>query len=148
MLWLLLALAVTCGAVAPLQAGINSQLAKVFGHPVQAAVISFIVGTLAISLISFAFRVRVPGPLEVFKVSPILLTGGLLGVYMVMSSITAAPRLGAAVFISASVAGSMLASLLLDHYGIMGYAVKPITMIRCLGGILIVSGVFLVRGFE
>jgi len=145
--WWLLILAISSGAVAPLQIGINSQLAKTLLHPLQAVLVSFVIGTFGVIALSYAFRVPLPAVMQPLKTPPILLTGGLLGAYMVMSSITAAPRLGAAVFIAASIAGQMMASLLLDHYGIMGYAVQPISAVKVLGVVFVCAGVMLIRGF-
>ena len=146
MIWWILILAVLSGAVAPLQVGINSQLAKTMLHPLQATVVSFIIGTLGVTAVSFAFRVPLPNLMQSLQAPPILLTGGLLGVFMVMSAITTAPKLGAAVFIAASIAGQMIASLLMDYYGVMGYVAQPITMTKVIGVVLVFAGVILIRG--
>lgn len=146
MIWWLLILAVLSGAVAPLQVGINAQLAKTMLHPLQATVVSFVIGTFGVAAVSFAFRVPLPSLMQSLQTSPILLTGGLLGVFMVMSAITTAPRLGAAVFISASIAGQMIASLMMDYYGVMGYTAQPITMTKILGVLFVFAGVILIRG--
>ena len=118
--WAILILAMLSGAVAPVQVGINSQLAKVMLHPLQAAVVSFIIGTIGVILLSFTCRISLPSFSQSIQTPPLLLTGGLLGVFMVMRAITTAPRLGASLFIAASIAGQMIASLLLDHYGLLG----------------------------
>jgi transporter family-2 protein len=139
-------LAVLSGAVAPLQVGINAQLAKTMIHPLQATVVSFIVGTFGVTIVSFFFRVPLPPLMQSLQTPPMLLTGGLLGVFMVMSAITTAPRLGAAVFIAASIAGQMIASLLMDYYGVMGYAAQPISITKIVGVLFVMGGVFLIRG--
>jgi len=146
MIWWILILAVLSGAVAPLQVGINAQLAKTMLHPLQATVVSFIIGTIGVTAVSFAFRVPLPNLMQSLQAPPILLTGGLLGVFMVMSAITTAPRLGASVFIAASIAGQMIASLLMDYYGVMGYAAQPITLAKIIGVVLVFAGVVLIRG--
>jgi len=143
--WWFLFLAFMSGAAAPLQVGINAQLAKIMIHPLQAAVVSFIIGTLGVIAVSFAFRVPLPA-VQSLQTPPILLTGGLLGVFMVMTAITSAPRLGAAVFIAASIAGQMIASLLMDHHGVMGYAVQPVSVSKMIGAALVFAGVMLIRG--
>ncbi|HAR68836.1 MAG TPA: EamA-like transporter family protein, partial [Thermus scotoductus] len=48
--WVLLAL--LAGAVLPLQAGVNAELARVVGGPVRSALVSFAVGTLALFLLA------------------------------------------------------------------------------------------------
>ena len=71
--------------------------------------------------------------------------GGLLGAVYILVTIVVAPRLGAATLVAALVAGQMVASMLLDHFGWVGFAVHPITPWRLAGAVLIVSGVVLVR---
>jgi transporter family-2 protein len=56
-----------------------------------------------------------------------------------------APRLGAATLVAALVAGQMVASLLIDHYGWVGFAVHPVNPVRILGAALVVGGVVLVQ---
>ena len=56
-----------------------------------------------------------------------------------------APRLGAAALIAALVAGQMMASLIVDHFGWVGFAQHAVTPLRPAGAALIVVGVILVR---
>jgi transporter family-2 protein len=42
-------------------------------------------------------------------------------------------------------AGQMTAALLLDHFGVLGYAQQGISMQRLIGIVLIFIGVFLIR---
>ena len=56
MIWIYLLLALVAGAFMPVQAGVNSQLARWTSHPVLAATISFIVGTLALLIYSLTLR--------------------------------------------------------------------------------------------
>ena len=72
-------------------------------------------------------------------------SGGLLGAAYIVGTIVLAPRLGAATLIAALVAGQMIASLLVDHYGWVGFAEHPISPLRLAGAVLIVAGVVLVR---
>ena len=43
------------------------------------------------------------------------------------------------------VAGQVVISLVMDHHGWLGLAVREITTTRLLGGVLVVAGVFLVN---
>jgi len=62
----------------------------------------------------------------------------------VSASVLLAPRLGATAFIMLVIAGQILASLMFDHYGLMGYVVRPFNEWRLVGGILMVVSVFLI----
>jgi len=56
-----------------------------------------------------------------------------------------APRLGAATLVAAVVAGQMIASLLLDQYGLLGFPTHPMNGLRVLGAALVIVGVILVQ---
>jgi transporter family-2 protein len=73
--------------------------------------------------------------------------GGLLGAVFVTAAAAFAPRLGAATFISVTIAGQVIVSIMLDHFGALGFAARPVTLPRLLGALLLVAGVLLVRKF-
>jgi transporter family-2 protein len=54
-------------------------------------------------------------------------------------------RLGAASLLSLVVAGQMLASSVIDHFGLLGIARHPATPSRVVGALLLVAGVVLMR---
>ena len=143
MIWFLL-LAILTGAILPLQAGVNSQLRGVLGHPVLAAAISFFVGTVALAAYSSVARIPLPsgalGRMQWWHWS-----GGLIGAFYVACAIILVPRLGAATLVAAVVAGQMVASLLLDHYGLVGYPRHSIDLWRVVGAVLVMAGVFLIQ---
>jgi transporter family-2 protein len=70
--------------------------------------------------------------------------GGPLGALIVLSGAALAPRLGAAAFIAAIVAGQLASSILLDHFAWMNLPPQPITVSRGFGVILVFIGVLLV----
>jgi bacterial/archaeal transporter family-2 protein len=43
------------------------------------------------------------------------------------------------------VAGQLGASLVIDHFGLVGYAVRPIGISRLAGALLVAAGVYLVQ---
>ena len=55
------------------------------------------------------------------------------------------PKLGAATFIALLVAGQMLASVTLDHFGWIGLAQRPLDLPRAMGVLLLIGGVVLIR---
>lgn len=143
MIWFIL-LAVLTGAALPVQAGVNSELRSALGHPVLAATVSFFVGTVALAAYTVAARLAIPAG----TLSRTLWwhwTGGLIGAFFVACAIVLAPRLGAATLVAAVVAGQMVASLVLDHYGLVGYPRHPMDLWRLAGGLLVIAGVFLIQ---
>lgn len=137
---------ILAGSTMGVQAGINSQLQIGWaGNPVLAAFISFAVGTLGLLVYLLAMRVPVP-PLP-DRIVPWHWVGGLLGAFLVSVTVYVAPRLGAATMIALILAGQIGASLVLDHFGLLGYAQKAITWQRLLGALLVGVGVFIIRRF-
>lgn len=144
-LWLILAL--LAGAVMPTQAAINHRLAQYVLHPVLSAFISFAVGTAA--LFGYIIASGIPlHQLTLAKNAPaIAWTGGLLGAFFVATGVTLVPRLGVALTFSLMVAGQMIFTLLIDHYGLLGVPVKTVNWPRIFGVLLVVAGVVLIRKF-
>jgi transporter family-2 protein len=122
-LFLLLALA--AGMLLPVQAGLNAQLRSALGSPVAAALVSFLVGTAGLATIAVLLRTPLPLGRAWSATSPWQWSGGLIGAVYVLAAIVLAPRLGAATLIAAVVAGQMIASLVLDQYGLVGFPGSP-----------------------
>lgn len=142
-----LLLAFLAGACAPTQAGINSELSVIARGPMQAAFISFAVGTLTLGVYCILARVSWP-PMGVIGSMPWWLwTGGCLGAFLVASTIFVAPKVGAVSLMAAMITGQMIASVVLDHYGWLGYPVHPVNEWRLLGVLLLVAGVMIIRAF-
>jgi transporter family-2 protein len=145
--WPFILLALAAGFCLPTQAGINAQLNQWSQSAILAATISFAVGT--IGLFVYALCLRIPWPaVDTMSRHPWWIwTGGLLGAFLVASTVVLAPRLGAASMIALILAGQMTASVALDHFGWLGYQLHPLNGMRILGVFLLVGGVTLIRWF-
>jgi transporter family-2 protein len=142
-IWGYVLFALAAGAMLPIQFGINAQLATWVGGSLRAALVSFVVGALGL-LVAVLLAARgwpdrtVDAPWWVW-------IGGLLGAFYVLGSIVTAPKLGAATLVALILAGQAIASLLVDHYGWVGFDEQPITVLRVVGVLLLAGGVALVR---
>jgi len=140
-------LVLLAGMMAPTQAGINARLSQILHSNILAALVSFCVGTAALLLYSVALKLPWP-PAQALARAPFWVwLGGLCGAFLVTVTIMAAPRLGATVMFAFFLTGQMLASLLLDHFGLFGYPVQPLNLWRVVGVVLLVSGLLLIRRF-
>jgi transporter family-2 protein len=140
-----LAAALLVGLMIAAQPGINAQLSARLGSPLQASLVSFLVGTLALALVALTAGPGLPRPAAVFGAPAWLwLGGGLLGATFVTTAVIVAPRVGAANWIALVVAGQMLGSLALDHFGWLGFRTVEVSPSRWLGLALVVGGVLLV----
>ncbi len=142
---LLILLALAIGAGLPVQAGVNAAMARHVGRPEWAALVNFAVGLVGLAAWLFATRAAPPSAAALAKAPIWAWTGGLLGAFYVSAVVVLAPRLGVAVTLGLSVAGQMLAALLLDHYGLVGLATRPVSAQRVVGAALLVVGVVLIR---
>ena len=142
-----LLLALVAGAMMPTQAAINNKLSIFVDSPILAAFISFFVGT--IGLLAYLLIAGVPlGNFVSAKNAPaIAWIGGLLGAFFVTSTVVLVPRLGVALTFSLIVAGQMLVTLLIDHFGLLDVPVKEVSFARVGGILLIIAGVVLIRKF-
>jgi bacterial/archaeal transporter family-2 protein len=146
-LWAYLLLAFAAGAMLPFQAGVNTELADWVNSPARAAFVSFLVGAVVLLVISALVFKPLPGWTRLGDAPWWVWIGGALGAFYVAGSIVSAPRLGAATLIALIVAGQSLASLLVDHFGWVGFDENPISAGRIGGMVLIAAGVVLVRIF-
>jgi transporter family-2 protein len=142
---LLLLLALAAGVLLPVQAGVNAQLRSAVGSPLAAALVSFLVGTAGLVTVAVIVRASM-GLRAAWTITPWWYwVGGLIGALYVVATIVLAPRLGAATMVAAIVAGQMIASLLLDQYGLLGFPTHPINGLRVFGAALVTVGVILVQ---
>ncbi|MGY0504726.1 DMT family transporter [Luteimonas sp. e5] len=134
--------AVLIGAMLPLQGLINARLGTQIGGAVQAAFVSFIVGSVALGLWLLAARQGVAAVPQA-RLPAWIWAGGLIGALYVAVFTLLVPRLGAASIICLAILGQLAASLLLDHFGVLQPA-RPASALRVLGAVLVLAGALLV----
>ncbi len=144
--WIYFLLALLAGVGVSVQLGVNTQLRQEVTNPIISAFISFTVGTLILGIYVFSVsRNALPSVVLLRDISWWKWTGGLLGAVYVTTAIIVGPRIGAANFVSLVVAGQLLAAVLFDHFGYVGFVIHPATIYRLLGVLLIVAGVYLIQ---
>lgn len=80
-------------------------------------------------------------------IAPYFAAMGLFGLAFIVGAATIAPRLGVALFLSATIAGQLLGAMWLDGIGAFGGTVHAWTPLRVAGATMLLAGVVLVRGF-
>lgn len=134
------------GAATALQAPTNAKMMTAVGSPVNAAFVSFAVGTAALGILAVVLQTR-PDMAASRALPWYAWVGGLYGSMFVVAAAWGVPRLGVATTIILMVAGQLLLSVVLDHFGAMGMPKQPISPGRVAGVGLVVVGVLLVRRF-
>ena len=140
-------LAILAGAGLPVQLGMNNQIRIMTGSPMTAAFISFLTGTAALALYVVLLRQPLPTTLQIGNAPWWIWLGGVVGVFYIVVAIVVAPKIGPAVLFSLVVAGQLINSVVIDHFGLFGYDVHPVSVPRVLGVAMLIGGVVLIRAF-
>jgi bacterial/archaeal transporter family-2 protein len=140
-------LAVLAGTLIPLQAGINSRLREYLSSPYYATMVSVAVSLLAVIVFCLATRLPLPSQSAISTVPPWAWTGGLVGVVYVFLVLLLAHKLGATALVAGVIAGQMICSLILDQFGLIGFAQHPLNPGRIAGIVLLIAGVALIQKY-
>lgn len=132
------------GAATALQAPTNAKMMTAVGSPVNAAFVSFAVGTAALGILAVVLQTR-PDMVASRNLPWYAWIGGLYGAIFVVAAAWGVPRLGVATTITLMVTGQLLLSLVLDHFGVMGVPKQPLNLGRVAGVAMVLAGVLLVR---
>ena len=135
---------VLAGGATALQAPTNAKLATAVASPVNAAFISFAVGTTVLGIVAALMQTR-PDMAAARALPWYAWLGGVYGACFVVAAAWGVPRLGVAMTITLMVGGQLLLSLVLDHFGALGVPRQPLNLGRIAGVGLVLAGVLLVR---
>ncbi len=142
--WILIA--IISGTFLPIQAALNTRLGKSIDNPVIAALISFVVGSIALGL--YVVLTKQSLSWTIIKNVPVYAwLGGLLGAFYVTAIIFAFPRIGPALTFGLIVTGQMIIAILLDHFNILVAQQHSINGWRIFGVLLVITGVIIIRKF-
>ena len=141
----LLLLAVIAGAVVPFQSAINANLGRGLGHPLWATMASLLVSIVVLLPVMLAMRLPLPSLAFISKAPLWMWAGGAFGVCFISLALVLLPKLGASGFMALALAGQVVASLVLDHFGMFGLLERQMTVSRGVGALLLVAGVVLIQ---
>lgn len=144
---LLIPLALLAGVLNTVQSGTNATLAKGLGQPAVAALCVALGNILVYLAVGAVTGLRMPALDKVAQVPWWAWTGGLCGAAYVLSVIFFADKLGAAVFIGCTVTAGIITSVLLDHFGLIGFKQHTAGLWRIVGCVLMIGGLSLISIF-
>lgn len=136
---------VGAGASVALQQVLNADLRSQLQSPWWAGFVSYFVGAIIMLVAGLSSAAPRLSNITFSTSSSISWTGGIFGAIFIATGIMMVPRLGAATVLALVVVGQMIASLILDHFGLLGLAQHPVTPKRMLGAILLTLGVVVIR---
>jgi transporter family-2 protein len=135
--------AVLIGAGLTVQIGMNATVRGALGSALIATIINFFIGLVALGGMALATGARI-APGSVPSVPAWAWFGGVLGATYVAAATVLGPRLSAAAFLALTLVGQMVAALVVDHYGVIGFPENPVTLWRVVGVALLIAGVVLI----
>ena len=148
MSWLFAPIALVLGVVLTTQVATNTELGKALGNPYIPAAVNMIIGLVATTVLTWSLTSEWPSR-EMVRAAPwyAWLGGGLMGVVYLTGTILLAPRLGAGTLVGLIVAGQLMFSVLLDHFGWIGFEQHSASIPRLAGCGLMIAGVILISKF-
>lgn len=141
------ALAMLGGAVMPVQAGFNRELGQRLGAPALATLNNFLGGSLVMLLVCALLRTGAPTLAAAASAPWWSWLGGLCGATLVLSATIAVARLGSAGLVASLLAGQLICSLAIDHFGLLGHELRALSPARALGVVLLIVGMVLIQRF-
>ena len=127
----------------PVLAALNAQLGTRLGSPAAAATCLFVVAFLSTGLV-----LLITGPQAIVAAAAApkhLFFAGILVAFYVLSITWIAPRFGVGNAVFFVLLGQLISAAAIDHFGLMGARVAPLTLSRAAGITLMAAGVLLTQ---
>jgi bacterial/archaeal transporter family-2 protein len=137
---LALVLGAVGGALIPFQTAINSGLAGRLGAIFPASLISFSVGSAGLGLLVLATGTPMPWTATAASQPWWIWIGGVCGLVFLTMNIVLMPRIGASATVVLPLVGQVFGGLVVDMTGAFDTAVRPLSLFRALGAVLVVVG--------
>ena len=148
-LLLFIILDILAGFVAAMQVAVNGTMTVVAGSALRSTFISMS-GALVTTFVIIGVITLVRGKRAVFdegvppesrpKITPFLLTGGLMALVVVGGNAMTGPVLGTGVVTIMNLFGMMASGLVIDAAGFLGIDKKPVTAVKLFGMLLMLAG--------
>lgn len=142
---LLFVLIILAGIGFAVQSALNAQLGvRVGGLPLFASTWSFLIGLIALTIISLMSGQLKGQVVQTALAQPwYYLIGGLMGAFLVTMTILAAPRIGITLTAMLIIIAQLSTALLIDKFGWLGMPVRDIGLHKIIGLSCMILGVVL-----
>ncbi|HTD94400.1 MAG TPA: DMT family transporter [Chitinophagaceae bacterium] len=146
MKYLLMFLTLIVGALIPIQAVLNSRLGRLTGGALMGSLLSFFTGLLFLLALNLLSNPTALAQVKPSNAQPwFIWLGGFLGAIFVGYITWVNQRQGLALTFALVVSGQIFISLVMDHYGLLGSAIRTITLEKVAGAVLIIVGLVLIK---
>lgn len=146
--WLFCAAALLAGALITVQIGSNVRLKEAFGEALPAVIVSSSLGIILLVAMTMSARIPWPSLASMAAGTPWWAwLGGALGAVYAVTVVLLARELGAATLTALVVTGQLVCSVVLDHFGWVGFHEHAASLGRIVGCLLMMAGFFLIARF-
>jgi len=129
----------------PAQAGASSELNKNLASPIWAAAFVYVSGLAGVLFIQLIVRQAWPGARLLTQHVPWWAwTGGLLSIASTVTGLTLAQKMGSGLFTGITLTSSLLTSIVLDKFGLLGFKPHPISSLRAAGAAFLIAGIWMI----
>lgn len=143
-LMLYAAWAALAGVLIPVMAALQGTLGRTIQSPLHASLIAAGMSIVAVGIAFAALRPAMPAGELLTDVPPLAWIGGMAMGFYAISATVLAPRFGVGNFIMCAVVAQLVASTVIDQFGLFGAPVYPVDLKRLLGLVLLGAGAVLV----
>lgn len=127
----------------PILAALNAGLGSRIGSPVAAAAILFTVA-MSVTLVVLAIK-GLPALSAILTAPRHLFLAGVLVAFYILSITFIAPKFGVGNAVFCVLLGQLISAALIDHFGLFGARISPLSLPRAGGIALMAAGVFLTQ---
>lgn len=127
----------------PVLAALNAALGTRLGSPVAAAAILFVVALLSALLVLLFNNPR--AVMGVMSAPKHLLLGGCLVAFYVLTITYVAPKFGVGNAVFFVLLGQLISAAAIDHFGLFGAQISPLSLTRAGGIAVMATGVFITQ---
>lgn len=135
------------GALNAVQSGSNAALARSLGRPWMVGVLVSLITAAALVAGLLVTGARMPDAGRLGSVPWWAWTGGLCGAAYVVSTLFFAESMGAGLFTGLTITAGIIASVVVDHFGWVGFQQHSASALRVGGAVLMIVGLILVARF-
>lgn len=135
------------GILNAIHSGTNAQLTHSLGRPWWAGVIVCVISGVVLLIGIGVTRESFPSVSSLGATPWWAWAGTAIAAVPIIATLLFAGRLGGAAFNGLVVTGTILFSIVLDHFGLLGFSVHPANLQRVAGAVLMLGGLILICVF-
>lgn len=137
-------LTLAVGLVLGLHLAMNAKVGAIMNSPRVGNAVFWLIGAVMATIVGLTGLLTTEGNAlsTLRQVNPLLLTAGAMGACIVFYIAWIIPQMGAGMAFAILLTGQIVFGMVASHYGWLGSPVQPLTWAKLLGGVLMISGIF------